>query len=247
MDEPLDFEFEEPSVVSPIVTKHKKKKVIGLDDLLSDFYQVKGDIPKKGSKRTKIQKSDESDDDLDTKEAEVYNYVAKCQQQMNEISTDDQMPLWGLQVFGDQKAAPTLTFAELRSCVLLQSFMGHEVNSLLELKTEEGETFLEGLLVNGWLLKLVTDHGRVEKCIGAWTFNLMLYSPKEELRAAACEFWCSILLPKNQVDVVMFEMQWLPNHSELRRALEVYGFLLDIPSKSSSSMEIMNGGTQIPP
>lgn len=24
MDEPLDFEFEEPSVVSPIVTKHKK-------------------------------------------------------------------------------------------------------------------------------------------------------------------------------------------------------------------------------
>lgn len=50
-----------------------------------------------------------------------------------------------------------------------------------------------------------------------------------------------------KVDVVMFEMQWLPNHSELRRALEVYGFLLDIPSKSSSSMEIMNGGTQIPP
>lgn len=35
-----------------------------------------------------------------------------------------------------------------------------------------GEAFLEGLLVNGWLLKLVTDHGRVEKCIGAWTFSL---------------------------------------------------------------------------
>lgn len=63
-----------------------RKKVIGLDDLLSDFYQVKGDIPKKGSKRTKIQKSDESDDDLDTKEAEVYNYVAKCQQQVGIFS-----------------------------------------------------------------------------------------------------------------------------------------------------------------
>ncbi|CAN4120387.1 unnamed protein product [Withania somnifera] len=241
MDEPLDFEFEEPSHVNPIVTKQKKKKVIGLDDLLSDFYQVKSDTPKKGSKRAKIQKSDESDDDMDTREAELHNYVSKCQQQMNEISTDDQMPLWGLQVFGDQKAMPPLTFPELRSCVLLQSFMDHEVNSLLELKTEEGEAFLEGLLVNGWLLKLVTDRGRVEKCIGAWTFNLMLYSPKEELRAAACEFWCSILLPKNQVDVVMFEMEWFPNHSELRRALEVYGFLSDFPSKSSSSMEIVDG------
>lgn len=241
MDEPLDFEFEEPCIVSPIVTKHKKKKVIGLDDLLSDFYQVKSDIPKKESKRAKIHKFDESDDDLDTREAELNNYVNKCQQQMNEISTDDQMPLWGLQVFGDQKAMATLTFPELSSCALLQSFMENEANSLLGIKTEEGEAFLEGLLVNGWLLKLVTDHGRVEKCIGAWTFSLMLYSPKEELRAAACEFCCSILLPKNQVETVMFEMGWLPNHSELRRALEVYGFLLDSPSKSSSSMEIVDG------
>ncbi|KAF3618693.1 putative Shugoshin-1 [Capsicum annuum] len=244
MDEPLDFEFEEPSYVSPtVLAKQKKKKVIGLDDLLSDFYQMKNDIPKKESKRAKFQKSDESDDDMDTREAEVYNYVNKCQQQMNEISSDDQMPLWGFQVFGNQKAMPALTFPELRSCVLLQSFMEHTVNSLLELKTEGGEEFLEGLLVNGWLLKLVTNHGRVEKCIGAWTFNLMLYSPKEELRAAACEFWCSILLPKNQVDVVMFEMEWLPNYSELRQALEVYGFLLDFPSKSSSSMEIVDGAS----
>lgn len=48
-----------------------------------------------------------------------------------------------------------------------------------------------------------------------------------------------------EVDVVMFEMEWLPNHSELRRALEVYGFLLDFPSKSSTSMEFVDGGTQI--
>ncbi|XP_059314728.1 uncharacterized protein LOC132065373 isoform X1 [Lycium ferocissimum] len=239
MDEPLDFEFEEPTHISPIVTK-KKKKVIGLDDLLSDFYQVKNNTPKKESKRAKIQKSDESDDD-DTREAELYDYVNKCQQQMNEISTDDQMPLWGLQVFGGQKSIPPLTFPELRSCVLLQSFIAHEVNSLVELKTEEGEAFLEGLLVNGWLLKLVTNDCRVEKCIGAWAFSLMLYSPKEELRVAACEFWCSILLPKNQVDQVMFEMEWLPNHSELMRALEVYGFLLDSPFKSSASMEIVDG------
>lgn len=50
-----------------------------------------------------------------------------------------------------------------------------------------------------------------------------------------------------KVDTVKFEIKWLPNHSELRRALEVYGFLLDSPSKSSSSVEIVDGGTQIPP
>ncbi|XP_016439262.1 uncharacterized protein LOC107765164 isoform X1 [Nicotiana tabacum] len=239
MDEPLDFEFEEPTHVSPTITK-KKKKVIGLDDLLNDFYQVKSDIPKKEPKRAKIRKSYDSDDDVDTREAELHNYVDKCQQQMNEISTDDQMPLWGLQVFGDQKAMPLLTFPEIRSCVLLQTFMGHE-NSLFELKNEEGEAFLEGLLVHGWLLKLVKNHGLVEKSIATWTFSLMLYSPKEELREAACEFWCSLLLPENQVDVVTFEMEWLPNHSELRQALEVYGFLLDSSSKSLSSMEIVDG------
>lgn len=43
---------------------------------------MKSDIPKKESKRAKFHKSDESDDDLDTREAELYNYVNKCQQQV---------------------------------------------------------------------------------------------------------------------------------------------------------------------
>lgn len=43
---------------------------------------MKSDIPKKESKRAKIHKSDESDDDLNTREAALNNYVNKCEQQV---------------------------------------------------------------------------------------------------------------------------------------------------------------------
>lgn len=42
---------------------------------------MKSDIPKKEPKRAKIQKSYDSDDNVDTREAELHNYVDKCQQQ----------------------------------------------------------------------------------------------------------------------------------------------------------------------
>lgn len=35
-----------------------------------------------------------------------------------------------------------------------------------------GDSFLEGLLVNGWLSKLVFATGQVENSIATWTFNL---------------------------------------------------------------------------
>lgn len=38
--------------------------------------------------------------------------------------------------------------------------------------TVVGEPFLEGLLVDGWLLKLIFTQGRVEKSISTWIFNL---------------------------------------------------------------------------
>lgn len=37
-----------------------------------------------------------------------------------------------------------------------------------------GETFFEGLLTNGWLLKLVQKCGKVEKSIATWTFHLSM-------------------------------------------------------------------------
>lgn len=35
-----------------------------------------------------------------------------------------------------------------------------------------GDTLLEGLLVNGWLSKVVLARGHVEKSVAMWTFNL---------------------------------------------------------------------------
>nr|GMD73594.1 uncharacterized protein LOC109193036 [Ipomoea batatas] len=154
------------------------------------------------------------------------------------ITADDEMPLWGLQVFGYQKTLPKLDFPELKRCSFLQSFLKNELNSLVELKTDEGQSFLEGLLLRGWLLKLISSHGRLERSIAKWSFNMLLYSPQQQLGAAACSFWCRILSSKSEINLQNFEIEWLPDYSELISALDVYGFLLDAPSKSSSSMEL---------
>ncbi|XP_019199355.1 PREDICTED: uncharacterized protein LOC109193036 [Ipomoea nil] len=228
-DEPLDFEFEEPAVYN------KKKKVIGLDDLLNDFYKE----DKKVTKRSKVQKAFDSDDDIDEREATFHICVNEFQEKMNQIKADDEMSLWGLQVFGCQKTLPKLDFPELTRCRFLQSFLKHDLNSLVELKTDEGhQSFLEGLLVHGWLLKLISSHGRLERSIAKWSFNMLLYSPQQQLGAAACSFWCHILSSKSEIDLHNFEIEWLPGYSELISALDVYGFLLDAPSKASSSMEL---------
>ncbi|CAK9187242.1 unnamed protein product [Ilex paraguariensis] len=217
-----------------------RKKVIGLDDLLNDYYKEKSKVIERESKRAKAQQTYNSDEDEDAREVELSQCVNKCQEQMGRIGGEDEMSLWGLHVFGDQKTLPSLVFPELASCLLLQSFMNHELNILVELNTQRGETFLEGLLVDGWLFKLVCMCGLVEKSIAVWTFNLMVYSSKEVLRTSACDFWCAILSPKNECDVLRVKVEWLPSYSELKRALEIYGFLLDSSSKSLCNMEIVS-------
>uniref|UniRef100_A0A5B7B6P0 Uncharacterized protein n=1 Tax=Davidia involucrata TaxID=16924 RepID=A0A5B7B6P0_DAVIN len=232
MEGPLDFELEDPLLSSPVSTKKRKKKVIGLDDLLTDYYKEKSKLIEKEAKQAKARKSYNSDEDEDSRVAELSQCVEKCQQHMGQLNGEDDICFWGLQVFGNQKTSPPLVYPELGSCVLLQSFTNNDLNSLVELNTEKGETFLESLLVDGWLLKLVYSCNSVEKSIATWTFNLMLYSSKEVLRTSACDFWCAILSPKKEIKI-----DWLPNYYELKRALEIYGFLLDSLSKFSSNME----------
>uniref|UniRef100_A0A5B7BZX9 Coiled-coil SMC6 And NSE5 INteracting (CANIN) domain-containing protein n=2 Tax=Davidia involucrata TaxID=16924 RepID=A0A5B7BZX9_DAVIN len=233
MDGPLDFESEDPLLSSPASTK-KRKKVIGLDDLLIDYYKEKNKVIEREAKQTKAKKSynSDEDEDEDSRVTKLSQCVENCQKEMEQINGEDEICLWGLQVFGNQKTPLPLVYPELESCVLLQSFMNNELNSLVELNIEKGETFLESLLVNGWFLKLVYSCSSIEKCIATWTFNLLLYSSKEVLRTSACEFWCAILSPKKEIKI-----DWLPNYSELKRALKIYGFLLDSPSNSSSNME----------
>nr|XP_048325102.1 uncharacterized protein LOC107410035 isoform X2 [Ziziphus jujuba var. spinosa] len=125
------------------------------------------------------------------------------------------------------KSPPPLVCPELKSCGLFQSFMSNELNSLVELSTENGNSFLEGLLVDGWLSKLAFTCGHVEESVLIWTFNLMLYSPKEELRISACDFWCAILSSKEEDDLQPVKITWIPSYAELKGALEVYGFLFN--------------------
>ncbi|XP_023881847.1 uncharacterized protein LOC111994205 [Quercus suber] len=229
MDDPLDFEFEDQLISSSLVTK-KRKKVIGLDDLLSDYYKEKSKVVEKEYKQVKNQKNYNSDEDVNTKEESLTKVINQCEHQMTEISGEEEMATWGIRVFGNQKVPPPLDFPELQSCALLQSFMKNELNSLLELTSENGNTFLEGLLANGWLYKLVSTCGHVQKSIATWTFNLMLYSPKEELRTSACDFWCSVLSSKNETLLI----EWSPSYFELKGALEIYGFQFKLSSNIES-------------
>ncbi|GMY15940.1 hypothetical protein FCV25MIE_11179 [Fagus crenata] len=229
MEDPLDFEFEDPLITSSVVTK-KRKKVIGLDDLVSDHYKEKSKLVERESKQAKNRKNYNSDEDVNTKEASLHQVINQCQNQMTEISDEEELHTWGIQVFGNQKVPPPLDFPELGSCALLQSFMKNKLNSLLELTSEKGNTFLEGLLANGWLSKLVSTCGHVEKSIATWAFNLMLYSSKEELRTSACDFWCTILSAKNEAILI----DWFPSQSEFKGALEIYGFQFKFSSNVES-------------
>ncbi|KAI8530661.1 hypothetical protein RHMOL_Rhmol11G0077000 [Rhododendron molle] len=211
-DDPLDFESEDRLLKSPALTK-RRKKVIGLDDLVNDYLK-------------------------ENKKQEMKSKRAKAQKKlMGQISSEEEICLWGLQVFGNHKTLPHLAFHELGGCGLLQSFMHNELDSLVELDINKGEAFLESLLISGWLLKLLDACGHVEKSIATWTYNLMLHSVQEVLSASACDFWISILSPKTKIKI-----DWLPNYSEIKKALEIYGFLSDFPSRFSSDVEMVNAG-----
>ncbi|XVE59021.1 hypothetical protein DITRI_Ditri05aG0011000 [Diplodiscus trichospermus] len=233
VDDPLDFEIEDSLLINPVVPK-KRKKLIGLDDLLTEHYKEQSKlIEKESKKKAKAQKSYDSDEDKNCKEAMLSSLLDDCQNQMKAISSEEEISEWNLCVFGQQKSTPSVSFPELGSWSILQSFMINELNSLVGLATNQECSFLEGLLINGWLLKLIIKCGCVEKSIATWTFSLMLYSSKEELRSSACEFWCDILSSKIQVGGPSIEIDWYPSYSELKSALEIYGFLFNFSSNIS--------------
>ncbi|KAL7595869.1 hypothetical protein Lser_V15G29018 [Lactuca serriola] len=242
-DDPFDFESDALLASSPVVAPKKRKKVIGLDDLLVDHYKEKNRVIERESKIAKTKKTYNSDDDEDGRVAKLSKYVDECHEKMTKLSDEDDVSIWGLQVFGNQKSPPSFEFTNLQSCSIFHSFLNHEVNSLVELSTESGETFFEGLLTNGWLLKLVQKCGKVEKSIATWTFHLMLYSSKEALRSAAVNFWCAILL-KNEGESLSLKIDWLPTYLELNGALETYGYLLNSPKKDSCDTEMDLGDSE---
>ncbi|XP_077210588.1 actin protein 2/3 complex subunit-like protein [Tasmannia lanceolata] len=240
MDAPLDFESDDPLLSLPLpVSTKKRRKVIGLDDLVSDFYKEKSKTGARKSKSGKNYNSDEDDDRTrNKKEALLSKFVDDCQKQVHDIVTEAEIPLWGQRIFGPQKAPPSLSFPGLGSCKLLQSFTNSELNLMLELNSEKGETFIEGLIINGWLSKLVLTCGHVEESIASYSFYLMLYSSNEGLQASACEFWLAILPSVNKVDLPSVIFDWFPSYTELKHALEVYGYLSCSSTNISSLSEV---------
>ncbi|CAN0916473.1 hypothetical protein LINGRAHAP2_LOCUS29733 [Linum grandiflorum] len=230
VDGPLDFEFEDP-LVAPDAKRRwasKKKKVIGLDDLLTDFYKEKRKVIERESKRAKTSKYYDSEDS--DEEALLSKTIADCHFKIDEVGCGEENASWGMQVFGEKKSAPRRVSPVRGSNSMLMSFMRNKLNSVVKLTVDEGKGFFEGLLMNGWLSKLVSSCGRLDKAIAQWTFHLMLYSSKEELSTAACNFWCSVV----QVDQKSSGIKWFPSYSDLKLALETYGFL-NIPLEAGSS------------
>lgn len=244
-DDPLDFEMED-KLLAPCPAA-KRRKVIGLDDLLTDYYVEKSKLDKSKSKRSMKSKgnnSDEEDEKAREDEKTFSKLFAKCQKEVNEMNTEDEIPLWGQRIFGHQKPPLPSSCTGLENCELLQAFANNELNSVLDLNIQQGESSLEGLLINGWLLQLALNCGFVEDSIASWTFYKMLYSSSEELEVSACDFWCNILLSKNEADQRLLKLGWFPSYSNLKDALEIYGYLSD----SSSSQEVKTGsGCEGPP
>ncbi|KDP43973.1 hypothetical protein JCGZ_05440 [Jatropha curcas] len=245
MDEPLDFESEDTLLSAPVINQ-KRMKVIGLDDLLTDYYKEKSKVVEREAKRAKASKKNyNSDEDDRCKEALLSRKINECHNQMRDMGGEEEISIWGVQVFGNQKTPPPISFPELGSCSFLQSFTSNKLNTLVELNPENGETFLEGLLVNGWLSKLISRHGHVEKSIAKWTFYLMLYSSKEKLRTSACDFWCIILSSEKKAEKLPIRIEWFPSYSDFKRALETYGFLFDFSSPAKANTDSIDRGLPI--
>ncbi|RYR74428.1 hypothetical protein Ahy_A02g009144 isoform C [Arachis hypogaea] len=228
----------------PNVSNKRRKKVIGLDDLLTDHLRelekLKEEQNEQEKPKTKKAKKDASsyDDDEDPREA----YLTKL---LKDFGEEEDIPLWGVKVFGDKKAFPPLEFPELGSCNLLQSFLNSELNSVVELAAEKGDNFLEGLLINGWLPKLAFLCGHIEKPVAIWSFNTMLYSSNEELRNSSSDFWCAVLSSRKEVDQLPVEIAWFPEYSDLRTALDTHGFLFEF--SSSGEPKNLDSDTGEPP
>lgn len=59
-----------------------RKKVIGLDDLLSDFYKEKSKLTDKQNKKRKVSKVYDSDEDEHSQVAKLCDIVDDCQNQV---------------------------------------------------------------------------------------------------------------------------------------------------------------------
>ncbi|KAJ1282252.1 hypothetical protein BS78_03G037600 [Paspalum vaginatum] len=194
MDEPLDFENEEDPLLSA-PRPAKRTKLIGLDDLLVDFFETKKKPNVKAAKSKHVPKgydSDEEDIKVKQNETNCLKIFEDCENKANVLDARDDVPPWGQRIFGCQKPPSNLADTGVENCQLLQSFCASE-DLGFDLEIEQGEEFLEGMLMDGWLLKLVRISGSVEDSVASWALAKLLYSSNKKLQVAATDFWDSVL------------------------------------------------------
>ncbi|CAN6294087.1 unnamed protein product [Urochloa humidicola] len=238
MDEPLDFEKEEdPLLSAPLPAK--RKKVIGLDDLLLDYFEIG-----KGKAKVKAANSghgsrgyglDDENTDVRENEIRLCKLFEKCEEKDEELDARDDVPPWGQQIFGCQKDPSNLSNIGIENCHLLQLFCVSE-HLGFDLEIQRGEGLLEGMLMDGWLLKLVHAGGSVEDSIASWTLTKLLYSSNKKLQVSATNFWDSILsLDEN--DKLPVNLGYFPSYSVLKCAIISYGYLFETPGTKASASE----------
>ncbi|ONM28131.1 uncharacterized protein [Zea mays] len=222
-NEPLDFENEDDPLL-PAPRPAKRSKVIGMDDLLLDYFQSgkKDKLKVKAAKSKHGPKggydSGEEDDRATQQEITVCKIFEEVQQKGKVMDARDDVPPWGQQFFRCQ-----LILAS-SSCFCV------------------GEGFLEGMLLDGWLLNLVRICGFVEDSVASWTLTNLLHSPNEKLQVSAADFWDGIL-SLDEAGEPLVNLGYFPSYSVLKRAMLSYGYLFDTSgTKASISGSTAAGG-----
>ncbi|CAL4924091.1 unnamed protein product [Urochloa decumbens] len=152
-----------------------------------------------------------------------------------ELDARDDVPPWGQQIFGCQKDHSNHSDVGVETNHLLQPFYVSE-HLGFDLEIQQGEGLLEGMLMDGWLLKLVHAGGSVEDSIASWTLTKLLYSSNKKLQVSAIGFWDSILsLDEN--DKLPVNLGYFPSYSVLKCAILCYGYLFETPCTKASPSE----------
>ncbi|CAO2199764.1 unnamed protein product [Urochloa humidicola] len=245
--EPLDFEKEEDPIL-PAPRPAKRKKVIGLDDLLIDYFETgKDELKLKAAKSKhgigfKGYDSDDEDKKVREKDITFCKIFDNCEEEAKGLDARDDVPPWGQQIFGCQKPPSNLSDTGVENCQLLQSFRASENNLDFDLNIQQGEEFLEGMLMDGWLLKLVRTDGSVEDSIALWTLTKLLYSSSMKLQVSATDFWDSIL-SLDEDDKLLVKLGYFPSYSVLKCAIRSYGYLFDSTGTKGSTFESATADT----
>jgi len=155
MDEPLDFEKEEDPLL-PAPRPTKRKKIIGLDDLLLDYFETGKDKlkvkPTKSNRRPREYGSDDENTDVRENEITFCKLFEDCEEKAKELDARDDVPPWGQQIFGCQKAPLNLNDMGVEACQFLQSFCVSE-HLGFDLEIQQG-LFLSQCILFLFLTKL---------------------------------------------------------------------------------------------